>query len=171
MQKAIFLALQEHIVKAGIGIEHFDWFNNQYADTDPAKRQEGDFAYPAIFVQFLPYEPETLAGKVQKADVRFVLHLVSSNYAHSRYGLPEQQQALAHLDLVDKLYATVQGFRAKDADGRQILNTCNRTTVTPDHEQTNQIVNLQQFRAVAFDYAAVPKTVKARPNQEVITGV
>ncbi len=164
MQKAIFLAVQEHLLAAALGVEHFDWYNGQYADTDPQQRQEGDFAYPAVFIEFQPYQPTSHAKRIQKAEVTFRLHLVTTNYAHSRYGLPEQAQALTHLDLADRLYAAFQGWTYKDSTGRRVLNTCTRVDVVPDHDQTNQIVNIQAFRTLAFDYAAVPVRQPARPQ-------
>jgi hypothetical protein len=163
MQKAIFLAVQEHLLAAGLGVEHFDWFNHQYEDTDPENRQEGDFAYPAVFIEFQPYQPSSHGRHVQKAEITFRLHLVTISYAHSRAGLPEQSQALEHLDLASQLYAAFQGWSYKDTQGRQVLNTCTRTNVTPDHNQTNQVVNIQDFRTLAFDFAAVPVRQAVQP--------
>lgn len=164
MQKAIFLAVQEHLVAAELGVEHFDWFNNQYEAQDPKNQTEGDFAYPAVFIEFQPYQPESHGRRVQKALITFRLHLVTSNYAHSRYGTPEQSKALEHLDLAERLYAAFQGWNYKDAQGRQVLNTCTRTNVMPDHDQTNQVVNIQDFRTLAFDYAAVPVRQAVQPQ-------
>lgn len=165
MQKALFLAIQAHIVEQNIGIEHIDWFNNQYAESDPGNRQEGDFAYPAVFIEFQPFQTQSLAsGKVQKADVTFRLHLVTTNYAHSRYGVPEQDEALEHLDKASQLYVAFQRWSQKDEQGRQVLNTCHRTNVIPDHNQTNQVVNIQDFRTVAFDFAAVPVRQTVGPS-------
>lgn len=170
MQKAIFLAVQEHLVAAELGIEHFDWYNGQYADTDPANRQEGDFAYPAVFIEFMPYQPTSHGRHIQKAEITFRLHLVCTQFAHSRYGLPEQPKALEHLALADQVYNAFQGWSYRDGQGRKVLNTCTRTNVVPDHQQTNQVVNIQDFRTLAFDYAAVPVRQAAQPRLTIEAG-
>jgi hypothetical protein len=170
MLKPLFLALQQRILDAGLGIEHLDWYNDQYADQDPENRNEGDFAYPAVFLEFLPTQWQT-QGKAQKARLRFRVHLVTLNYAHSRAGLPEQAQALEHLDTAALLYAALQRFRALDANGRTICNTTTRTGHTTDHNQTNQVVNIQEFETTAYDYTAVRPRTPVTPKQHIETTV
>ena len=170
MLKSLFLALQQRILTAGLGIKHLDWFNNQYADQDPENRNEGDFDYPAVFVEFLPMQFQT-HGPVQKCRLRFRVHVVTLNYAHSRYGISEQTKALEHLDLSERLYRTLQRLRVVDGQGLTICNTCTRTMLTTDHGQTNQIVNIQEFETTAFDHSARKQWVAVAPKQNIETSL
>lgn len=167
MLKEIYLAIQARLMGGNIGIRHFDWFNNQYEDDN-----SDGFLTDAVFIEFSPIQPRSVANGIQMADVVFRLHHVSDRTRHSQYGLPEQGAALGHLDLINKVNQLIHGYNyRRPADPvagtpeQQIFNTCSRTDITPDHNQSNLIVNIQEYKTVAFDHSGVKPMISARPKQ------
>jgi|GEM_PF-2251229 len=171
MLKEVFQGLQNRVMQPG-GVQpqmfkHFDWYNDQY-DLNPATQKlQVPFLTPAVFVEFLPYTPQSLSRRVQLIPLNFRLHLVSDIYSHSRAGMAEQAAALSHIDLANALHHLIHGHHylipanaALGLPARAVYNTCARVRQEPDHAYSNLVVCLMEYRTIAFDYSATRSTQK-----------
>src|SRR5690348_2352674 len=115
MLKDIYLKIQDRVMNGGIGIKHYDWFNQQYINLTTEKEYDHlPFSTPAVFVEFVnPIQMESSTNKVQQATVHFKLHLVTRTASDPRAGSSSQDKALEHLDLIDQLNALMTGWNAK----------------------------------------------------------
>ena len=156
MYKNIYLGLMDIVMNANIGIEHFEWYNRQ----DETERGKLPFKRPAVFIEFLPTETMSLGHrikKIQPATVRFRAHLVTDNYYESRHGSSNQDDFLAHQDLLDKLNAKLlrNGYTiTQDGEEYVIFNSITRTNVIPDHNFQGLIRTVQVYKCQAWDYSA-----------------
>lgn len=150
MLKPIYQVLKTHLGNIP-EVEEVDWFLDQYNQDD-----EGSVLWitPSLFLEFQPIPWMTLSQNVQRAVLTFVVHTVTD----SVYDDDERilDAATDHLQLVDDVFASLQGKRFAD-NGRTIMETIVRTSMIPDHSIEGIIVTTQEFKSVIFNYSARPQ--------------
>jgi hypothetical protein len=161
MRKAIYLALSERLKASGLGILRISLWNN---DLERITANTA-FRTPAVFIEFEPIEWRQRSLGARDADVRVHLHIITRTSATPEKGGKYQTQALAHLDLADRINAVVQGF---SGDG---FNTFTLVGTIPDHEHDQLIHEDLIYATHVVDTSAMKLFVRVRPQPVVTTTI
>lgn len=152
MLKYIYLIIKARLEAEIASLPVVAWYNNQYNQDDP----EALFAVPAVYIEFLPVPLTDYGRRIQGGDVTFRIHLVTEYY-------DDDDETLAHFDLSNDIFATLddmEGWASElpqfaallgTDDDYLFLNQVSRTQIVPDHAQTNLVVTIQEFKALAID--------------------
>jgi len=110
MRKQIYLAIKDAIKaiekEAGQPVfKHFDLWNNNILWL----KKETPFIEPAIFIEFLPVNWQTLGNRMQQATMTFRIHIITRWYSQTNDNSPDNDSHLNYLDLPDKLFVALQG--------------------------------------------------------------
>lgn len=156
--RSFYLDLMARLVTPEVGVEHFDLFNQQFA-----RERDGDtlpFNLPAVFLEFEPFDWETVGRNRQQADVPFTLIVGSlvQNEHDSDATDQERTSALQHLDLLDRITVALQ-----NASGTG-WGSVNRTGMTPDHNHDGVYVHTMRFRSRLTDTVARDTWERADPQ-------
>lgn len=152
-------------------IKDLDWFINQYSKSDKSAML---YTLPGVYVQFLPMDTDQIGMQTQIAECEFDIHLVTSNLFDKGEQRIRKAEATDHAMIMDKIYKTLNGKKGTmaevdnpGADNYIILNSMTRTRVTPPHELASNMVSIQRFKTVIFDYSANKIFQKLMPDLEV----
>ncbi len=156
MRKKIYLAIAQRLKNSGLDIPHISLWNN---DLGP-ERLGGlkAFRTPAVFVEFDPIVWKQLSMGARDSDFRLRLHIVTSTPATPETSSKYQEQALAHLDLADRVNAVIQGF-AGEGFGSMVL-----TGTVPDHSHDKLIHEELHYLTHVVDDSAARQLQSARPK-------
>ncbi len=160
----IFRALKQRI-EAIDGLPACSWFNSQYdEDSD-----EAVYLVPHVYLEFLPIPLNQEVSLIQTSDnVRFRVHLFTEYYN-------DENEVLSHYDQVAGIHKaltkktlllselTEYAGLAGTPDDKVILNTMTRTEITPDHNQSNTIITIQEFVASGVDLSALSAVTTVDP--------
>ena len=133
-------------------VKHIDLWNNQ--TTQDGEEDEDDvFPTPAVFIEYLPADMQTLGNRKQATELDFILHIVSEVMTeHSSRETPGiRSNALAHLILCDQVFERMQNFIG------EYFGAVSRIGFTMDHNHTNMYEHSQKFRVRITDEAAMHK--------------
>lgn len=156
-----YLAIKTKLMDADLGIQYFDLWSDQI---DRNENEEDDlfFNYPAVFLEFEPVDWQTLGRKKQAADVSFNLYIASENWneTNSLESDTEIDKGLAHLQLVDNIFAALQGFNGTN------FGSITRTGFAFKHnaEWTGLITHSMPFKSRLTDTAAMVGFVAVAPS-------
>lgn len=152
-------------------IKDLDWFMNQYSTTDKSTML---LDLPGVYVQFLPADTEQMGKHTQAALVQFDIHLVTSNLHPKGEKRIEKLNANDHAVIMDGIYKYLNGKKGKmgEADNPGaanylVFNSLKRIRVTPPHELKANMVSIQRFEGLMFDYAANKVYQKLTPDLDV----
>lgn len=106
MRKLIYQAICNRIIAANLGIGFISLWNNNIE----ALTKQKTFRLPAVFVEFEPIVWSQLSQRVRTADIGICLHIVTDSLATPEAGGVYQDQALAHLDLIERVSAAITGM-------------------------------------------------------------
>lgn len=152
METALFLFIQT-LLQGIPEVKHFDWFNDQFN----TEEDELPFQTPAVFIEILPYQTQSLGKLRQAADIRFNLHVGQQLYANTRRGAKEQTKALSHLNLNDLVFAALHGKFSDSPINNSTIGTINRTDVNPNHNFQGYIIHITSFKTrLISDNAVIP---------------
>lgn len=133
-------------------LKHFDLWNQQVEFIE----QETPFACPAVFVEFMPVNWETLGNRHQMGRQTVRLHIVTEWYAGTADYSPTEDRALEYLDIVDKVVARMQNFRASCS------NSFTRTQSVPNHNHEKFVDSIEEYTCEVFDNSAVQRRTEIR---------
>jgi len=126
-------------------IKHFDLWNNN----TEYLQQSNVFAFPAVFIEFLPIVWHNIGKKTQQADLDFRLHILTESLALSADNSQFQSQALTHLDLIDRInYCLAQW------EGTDYTALISRTQSLTDNNHNSILHNIEVFRTRIEDNSA-----------------
>lgn len=164
MLKTIYNHLKAHL--AGVSsIEDVNYFLGQY---DVETSDSVLYATPALYIEFDTIEWQQLAKNIQKAELRFAIHLVTeSNFDDDERILDTTPD---HLGLSNEVFKKLQGHRLKQGD-QILMETIVRVSSTFDHVLMPVIVTKQEFTCIIFDYSAYPTTTTTTIDTITITPV
>ena len=116
MRKFLYFSLMDKIMsfrnEEGCSIiKTVDLWNEQVEFIE----QEAPFDTPAIFIEFLPINWNSLSSKIQQATFNIRLHIVSRYEGDSRNTSMFQTQAMNRFDLLDQLDELLNNFADEDA--------------------------------------------------------
>lgn len=128
--------------------QHFDLWNQQVAFLE----EETPFLLPAIFIEFTPHTWQTLGNRKQCADLTIRLHIVTQWFSDTADYVPEEfmLQAVAYLDIIDKVVAAMQNFAPTNA------NAWMRTRSIPNHDHGRYVDSIEEYVCNIVDTSAVP---------------
>lgn len=151
-------------------LKYVDWYLGQYLEDEQEDGGELLWDTPAAFIEFFPIEWESRPGNIQTAELNFALHLVNESvYPDDRRVL---DPAVNHLTQESSVFTSMQNYRgllshlpayaalAGTDNDRVILESIVRKTSEPDHNMRRQLVSVQQFRCIIYDYSAVPNWIQ-----------
>ncbi len=149
MKKQLYLAIKNRLknIPGADGeplFKHFDLWNQQVEFIE----QETPFLTPAVFVEFLPMKWRTLGNRVQDADLTTRLHIVTEWNALTADYSPEEEDALAYLDIVDSVVAAMQNFTAPCS------NAWMRTQTIPNHNHERYVDSVEEYVCRVTDTSA-----------------
>lgn len=155
--KDIYTLVKNHLMTAGIGIVHFDLWNNQVLD------DKLPFGFPAVFFEFNPLLFTSTGSQRQQTDMTFSLYICSEVIGEAAHDVSaaEYNAALEHLDLIDAINLSLQKFNGQTANIK--LGTINRTELQPDHNHDSHVyVHVVRYRGrVVDDSAKINYTMQA----------
>lgn len=148
MKKQLYLAIVNRLKNIpGADDEplfkHFDLWNQQVEFIE----QETPFLTPAIFVEFMPLQWQTMGNRVQSADLTTRLHIVTEWHALTADNVPDEEQnlALEYLDIVDSVVAALQNFSAPGT------NSWMRTQTIPNHNHERYVDSVEEYICRVID--------------------
>lgn len=167
-----YKAIKDRLIPPGgvddIGLKFFNLWSNQIVRNED---DEDDlfFNYPAAFLKFDPIEWQTLGRKKQSADATFTIILASENF-HETSSLDDAAEidnGLAHLEMIDKIFARLQGFNGNG------FGSISRTGTAYEHdaEYTELIVHEIPFKVRLEDVAAMIEMQSAQPQLDTTTNI
>ncbi len=125
--------------------KHFDLWNRQVEFLE----QETPFEFPAIFIEFMPHNWETMGKRRQQSDIKIRLHVVTRWFAQTADYSPDSNEALEYLDLVNKVTACMQ---SADMTGS---NAFMRTASLPNHNHVGLLDSIEEYTTRITDDSAV----------------
>jgi hypothetical protein len=145
MRKNIYLALCEQLQDT---FEHIDLWNRNIEFTE----QEQAWNTPAVFIEFLPITWQGLGQGCQQAELTIRFHIVTRCTASSANGSAYQADAIAYLDLLDTTHRLLHRFSGEKFNGLM------RTRSETNHEHTEIVESIEEYKCLVFDDAAKPET-------------
>ncbi|MDY0324491.1 MAG: hypothetical protein RBR24_10830 [Candidatus Carbobacillus sp.] len=121
--------------------KHFDLWNQQVDFLE----KETPFAYPAIFIEFLPITWTKMGMNKQAADVTVKIHIVSRWYNNTADYNPQHLDALEYLELPDIVNNAITNF-APTAGNRFM-----RTASTINHNHETILDSIEEFVCNVID--------------------
>lgn len=136
-------------------IKHIDLYNGQFDQ----EINELPFSLPAVFIEFSPLDFQTLGKNKQSSNMGFNLHIGSevAEETASRESDTIRDAGLAHLTLLDNIFAALQGWGGTD------FGSIDRTALNPDQFHDIVRVHIMSFRTRITDKAAMITTQTATP--------
>jgi len=150
MRKQLYLDIQDKLkaIKDDTGmqlLQHFDLWNQQVNFIEA----ESPFNFPAVFVEFLPHQWQTLGNKVQQAEIVIRLHIVTKWFAQTAEYSPLQNESLDYLDLPDKVFAALQSTATSASNGFMRLSS------TVNHNHEGIVDTIEEYKTLIVDRSAV----------------
>ncbi len=163
MRKQFYLDIKNRLkaVKDGNDeqvFRHFDLWNEQVAF-----EQETPFACPAVFIEFTPMVWKTHADHRQNCDTTVRLHVVTEWQGETFDGSPEEEPALAFLDISDRLMADLKDF------GTDYMNNWTRIRSITNHNHDLYVDNVEEFACSLHDFSAMREYVPVTPDLTITT--
>lgn len=155
-------------------LKEIDWFLNQYDPSGPGII----YTAPGLYIEFLPFDTQSLGGGVQMAAAEFRMHLVSDNVFDNDKRI-RKTTPTDHANLIDKTYNAVYKYRGLLSDlpefaalagtenDFRLINSIDRTGVVPPHNLSGLMVTVQSFRCVLYDHTATKAWQSIAPDLEI----
>lgn len=178
MHRLLFLFLRAKLLSLALPdsssplLREVDWYFGQDNLDDPEAPM---FAVPACYIEFLPADFARQSGGGQLLRQQFRLHLVTQVGSYDQV-TQAINGPMAHHELLDYLYISIQGLGAKASDLPELadlvnttddfvlMNQINRTGIEPGYDGTMLLKTSLTFEALCFDPAAIKnyQTISAR---------
>lgn len=141
-------------------LQHFDLWNRQVDFLE----EETPFRTPAVFVEFMQHNWQTLGLKKQCADLNIRLHIVTQWFSDTADNTPGEfkDKAVEYLDIIDKVVAKMQNFAPANS------NEFTRTQSIPNHDHARYVDSIEEYVCNIVDTSAVPQPQYATVNPVVI---
>ncbi len=139
--------------------KHFDLWNQQVDFLE----KETPFAYPAIFVEFLPIVWNKMGFNKQNADITVRVHIVSQWFANTADYNPQHFDALEYLELADLVNNAITNFAT--TSGNRFMRT--RSEINHNHDTI--LDSIEEFTCNVVDVSGCPEYVAVNNVVPVIT--
>ncbi len=151
MRKQIFQAICTRINERVSDIKFIDLWNENIQTINGG----AVFPLPAIFVEFETIEWRQQNNGARRGDIAVRLHLVTRQPATHGHKDSKMPEALAFLDLIDKINAAIQGLRGDNFSGFQL------TTSATNHDHAELMESVERYITSAQDTTAMPPSMKS----------
>lgn len=145
MRKRIFQAIAERVAKRVPEVRFIDLWNDNIA----ALGGGAVWPTPAVFVEFETIEWGQLGNAARAADVGVRLHIVTRAVLTNGHTDKRQDEALAYLDLIDRVNAAMQGLSGENFSAFML------TTSATNHEHAELIESVERYVTHARDTSAM----------------
>lgn len=144
-------------------------------------------AAPGVYISFLPSNTENMSGqKIQSAAGQFETMLLTECLLDGDKRI-KKDHALDHMVLVDKIFKSLQGFRAKlsylpefaplknTVKDQNVINSIDRIgiPIQPHIARKAMMKSVQRFGAVMYDHAGANlyTNITPKPPLEISTDI
>lgn len=110
MYKQLFLLFQYNIQKYLKEVRYVSLYNRQFENI----QEEREFDYPAVLIEILPINYDNILGFNQTSIVNVRLHVGTTIYEGLELGDSQQNDALNHLNILDKLHLYLNNVATDD---------------------------------------------------------
>lgn len=153
----LYEAILERLIEKEVEFEYYDIWNDQI-ERNADENDTLHFNYRALFIEYEPFETETLGRRKQQAELNFNI-IVASELLHETANIEtpvERGRGFEHLRAIDAIFAALQGFNKAFDDGSS-FGSITRTGVAFDHESGGSqiIVHEIPFKCRIVDVAAM----------------
>lgn len=145
MRKQIFQAIGRRIAERVPDVKFIDLWNNNVA----ALAGGAVWPTPALFVEFEEIEWRQQGNAARMGEVAVRLHIITRAISTNGHTDQRQAQALAYLDLLDRVNAAMQGLRGEHFAAFQL------TTSATNHDHAELIESVERYITRAQDISAV----------------
>lgn len=155
----IYELLKQRLIQI-TALKDVSWYTGQYAQNGG----QSLFVDAAAYIEFMPISWQTKGKNVQEAVLEFDIHTMSEAITEDDERVLNID--IAHLDLVQQVYAKLQNYQASLSDlpafaamanPPQVINSIVRVGTTPDHNFTNLLVTVQKFQCTVQDLTVIPQ--------------
>ena len=157
-------------------IKDLDWYLQQYQAND---KNAGLYDLPGVYVEFAPIDTQQMAGFVQMGTAAIRIHLVTDSIESKGERRIKRVTAKDHAVIMDEIYKTLNGKRGllHEADGFEdvvnteqdfmVMNSMTRNQIIPPHQLRKNMVSIQRFECVIYDYSNNKVFQKIEPDLEL----
>ena len=151
MRKQIFQAICARLAEHVPDIQFIDLWNNNVATLNGG----AVWPMPAVFVEFEVIEWRQQNNGARRGDVAVRLHIVTRAIATHGHTDPKMPDALAFLDLIERINTAMQGLRGDNFSGFQL------TASATNHDHAELMESVERYITSAQDTSAMPKAAQA----------
>lgn len=151
MRKQIFQAICARLAERVPDIQFIDLWNNNVATLNGG----AVWPMPAVFVEFEVIEWRQQNNGARRGNVAVRLHIVTRAVATHGHTDPKMPDALAFLDLIDRINTAMQGLRGDNFSGFQL------TASATNHDHAELMESVEQYVTSAQDISAMPQAAQA----------
>ncbi len=128
-------------------IKHIDLWNEQVEFIE----QETPFATPAIFIEFLPFNWQTLGGNAQRCSPTIRFHIIQSYKGSEADGSIFRNDALERFTVLDAIDNHMKGFEAMTEDKKKTITMWQRSSSSTNHNHEELIEDITDYTCMLFD--------------------
>lgn len=150
MRKQIFQTICTRLADRVPDIQFIDLWNNNVATLSGG----AVWPMPAVFVEFEEIEWRQQNNGARRGDIAVRLHIVTravATHGHTDQKMPD---ALAFLDLIERINTAMQGLRGDNFSGFQL------TTSATNHDHAELMESVERYVTNAQDISAMPKAAQ-----------
>lgn len=152
MRKFLYTSLTEHLKKltdteGNALIQHIDLWNEQVEFLE----QETPFANPAIFIEFLPFNWQTLGGNAQRCSPTIRFHIIQQYKGSEADGSMFRNDAMERFTVLDAIDNQMKGFTAMSEDGKKTITMWQRSSSSTNHNHEELIEDITDYTCMLFD--------------------
>lgn len=152
MRKQIFQAICTRLAERVPDIQFIDLWNNNVATLSGG----AVWPLPAVFVEFEQIEWRQQNNGARRGDVAVRLHIVTRSVATHGHTDPKMPDALAFLDLIERINTAMQGLRGENFAGFQL------TTSATNHDHAELMESVERYVTSVQDITAATQTTPAQ---------
>lgn len=152
MRKFLYTSLTEHLKKltdtdGNPVIKHIDLWNEQVEFIE----QETPFATPAIFIELMPFNWQTLGGNAQRCNPTIRFHIIQQYKGSEADGSMFRTDALERFTVLDAIDSHMKGFTAMTEDSKKTITMWQRSSSSTNHNHEELIEDITDYTCMLFD--------------------
>lgn len=152
MRTFLYTSLTDHLKKltdteGNPVIKHIDLWNEQVEFIE----QETPFANPAIFIEFMQFNWQTLGGNAQRCSPTIRFHIIQSYKGSEADGSIFRNDALERFTVLDAIDNHMKGFTAMTEDAMKTITMWQRSSSSTNHNHEELIEDITDYTCMLFD--------------------
>ena len=152
MRTFLYTSLTDHLKKltdteGNQLIKHIDLWNEQVEFIE----QETPFANPAIFIEFMQFNWQTLGGNSQRCSPTIRFHIIQQYKGSEADGSIFRTDALERFTVLDAIDNHMKGFTAMTEDKKKTITMWQRSSSSTNHNHEELIEDITDYTCMLFD--------------------